>query len=226
MDKINAVAIDGPAGSGKSTISRMVAKELAFTYIDTGAMYRALTLMAMEEEININDEKAIIALLDKFNLELLPSDDDTSTIKVVLNGKDVSKDIRDSSVTNNVKHVCKIREVREKLVEIQKQLAADSGGAVMEGRDIGTVVLKNAKYKFYMDASVEERAGRRYGELVAKGKVVDKAELTKEIEERDHSDKTREVGPLKQADDAMYFDTTGLSIDEVVNKMVSVIKQS
>lgn len=223
--RTKAVAIDGPAGSGKSTVSRLVAEELGFIYIDTGAMYRALTLKVMREDVSMSDEKGIIKVSEDADIKLLPSAKDKNTIKVILDGNDVSEEIRTMEVTANVKHVCKIPAVRERMVKLQQKMASDSDkfGTVMEGRDIGTVVLPAAKYKFYLDASFDERVERRLAELRAKGQAVTHAEVADDLKQRDHTDKTREVGPLKKAEDAVLVDTTNLTIDEAVNRIAGYV---
>jgi cytidylate kinase len=223
-NKIKAVAIDGPAGSGKSTVSRMVAEKLGFVYIDTGAMYRALTLKVMRNNIELMDEKRIISLSGHTDIKLLPPGGKKS-IRVLLEGEDVSEEIRTMEVTANVKHVCKIPEVRENLVALQRKMACGLEGTVMEGRDIGTVVLPAAKYKFYLDASFDERVERRLAELRAKGDTVTRAAVADDLKQRDHTDKTRAVGPLKKADDAVLIDTTDLSIEDVVNKIVAAVNE-
>ncbi len=219
-----AVAIDGPAGSGKSTVSRLVAERLGYVYIDTGAMYRALTLKVMKKNVDMDDEEGITGLSEDLDFKLLPGDEDKKSVHVFLDGADVSQDIRKMEVTVNVKHVCKIPAVRENLVNLQRRMASDIGGTVMEGRDIGTVVLPNAKYKFYVDASFDERVERRLAEMKAKGHPVTRSEVEDDLKQRDHTDKTRRVGPLKKAEDAVFIDTTDLSIDEVVDKIVQHVK--
>ena len=219
--KINAVAIDGPAGSGKSTVSRMVAEKLGYVYIDTGAMYRALTLKVMKSNTDLSDEKRIIELSSKADIDLLPPSGGNSSIRVLLDGEDVSEAIRTMEVTSNVKHVCKIPEVRKKLVDLQRKMAMRYSGAVMEGRDIGTVVLHDAMYKFYVDASFDARVERRLAEMKAKGYPVTKQEVAEDLKARDHTDKTRKVGPLKKAEDAVFVDTTDITIDQVVAKIVT-----
>jgi cytidylate kinase len=223
--KTKAVAIDGPAGSGKSTVSKLVAERLGYLYIDTGAMYRALTLKVMRENVPFDDEVGIIKLSQDIDLTLLPSEESNSTIRVLLDGEDISEEIRKMEVTVNVKHVAKIEKVRENMVHLQRRMASSSNGAVMEGRDIGTVVLHDAKYKFYVDASFEERVERRYAELKAKGYPTSRQEVADDLKQRDHSDKTRKAGPLKKAEDAVFVDTTNLSIDEVVAKIIEQIKE-
>lgn len=225
FNRINAVAIDGPAGSGKSTISKLTAEKLGFTYIDTGAMYRALTLKVMKKNVDFADEEGIIKLSAELDLDLLPSEKASSTIRVIMDGEDVSCAIRSMEVTTNVKHVCKIPAVRENLVELQRRMAAGTGGAVMEGRDIGTVVLPGARYKFYLDADFDERVQRRLAEMRAKGHPITQQEVADDLKQRDHTDKTREVGPLKKAEDAVLLDTTNLTIDQVVDKIISYVKK-
>jgi len=223
--KINAVAIDGPAGSGKSTISRRVAVKLGYTYIDTGAMYRAATLKVMQKNINYQDEEKIIECVKDIDIKLAPSTEEGKTISVFLDSVDVTNEVRKMEVTVNVKHICKIPKVREILVILQKKLAEKSDGTVMEGRDIGTVVLANAKYKFYLDADFDERVKRRLQELKAKGQTITREEVADDLYQRDYTDKTRKVGPLKQAEDAILIDTTNLNIDQVVEKIVNYVKE-
>ena len=223
--KINAVAIDGPAGSGKSTISRMVAEKLGYTYIDTGAMYRAATLKVMNNNINMQDEEGIIKCVENIDIKLVPSKEEGITISVFLDSVDVTESIRKMEVTVNVKHICKLPEVRETLVGLQKKMAQVTDGTVMEGRDIGTVVLINAKHKFYLDADFDERVKRRLAELKNKDQDVTREEIADDLRSRDHTDKTRKVGPLKQASDAVLVDTTNLNIDQVVEKIVTLVKE-
>lgn len=216
IKKTNAVAIDGPAGSGKSTVARLVAEKIGYVYIDTGAMYRALTLKVMKRGVEFSDERSIIELSRDSEIELVGPLGTSSSIKVMLDGEDVSETIRTMEVTSNVKHVCRIPGVRERLVDLQREMARRSKGAVMEGRDIGTVVLPDAGYKFYLDASFEERVQRRFSEMKCNGHPVTRHEVAEDLKSRDHTDKTRKVGPLKKADDAIVVDTTGLSIGQVV----------
>ncbi|MBD3425666.1 MAG: (d)CMP kinase [Candidatus Omnitrophica bacterium] len=221
-----AVAIDGPAGSGKSTVSRLVAEKLGYVYIDTGAMYRALTLKVMRQNVDLDDEDEIIRFSSCLDFDLVPvRDDDKSSIRVIMDGEDISEQIRKMEVTVNVKHICKIPEVRENLVALQRRMASDINGTVMEGRDIGTVVLPNAKYKFYLDASFEERIQRRLAEMRAKGHPITRAEVADDLKQRDHTDKTRKVGPLKKAKDAVFIDTTDLSIEQVVDRIAQQVRK-
>ena len=223
---VGAIAIDGPAGSGKSTVSKRVAEKLGVLYVDTGAMYRALTLKVMAVGIKFDDEKAITELSSDLDLELLPPERSGATIRVVLDGKDVSEDIRTLEVTGNVKYVAKIASVRENLVRLQREMVADADGSVMEGRDIGTVVLPGARCKFYVDAKFEERVNRRLAELIAKGKAAARDEVADDLKQRDHADTTRKVGALKIADDAVYVDTTDLTIEEVVEKITEHVRET
>lgn len=223
--RIEAVAIDGPAGSGKSTVSRRVAEQLGYVYIDTGAMYRALTLKALNEGADLTDEKALIRLSEEIDLELTPSNRPGRTINVVLDGKDVSEEIRSMAVSEKVKFIARVAGVRKNLVKLQRGMAASAGGAVMEGRDITTVVLPGASHKFYLDASFEERVGRRLNELKSKGVFVTRREVEEDLKMRDHTDRTRKAGPLRKSDDACLLDTTEMSIDEVVERIVLSVRE-
>ena len=216
------IAIDGPAGSGKSTVAKEVAKRLNLLYVDTGAMYRALTLKAIREEVGLDDENALVELARRVNIDLKTNSD--FKLSVALDGEDVSEEIRRSYVTTNVKYVARLARVRGEMVKLQRK-AASSGGAVLEGRDIGTVVFPNADRKIYLDASVEERIKRRYNELKEKGHDITLDEIEKDVVTRDHTDKTREVAPLKKADDAVVIDTTDLTVAEVADKIVEEIKE-
>ncbi len=213
------IAIDGPAGSGKSTISKIIARKLGILYIDTGAMYRALTLKAMREGVNLEDEKALTGLAKNTKIELK----DKGALSVLLDDEDVSTLIRTPEVTNNVKYIARTPGVRQEMVKLQRAMGEASGG-VLEGRDIGTVVFPDADYKFYVDASPEERAKRRHKDMIELGADQEVDRIKKDIVERDASDVNRKVGALKQASDAIYIDTTNLSIDEVVSRIESYIK--
>jgi CMP/dCMP kinase len=207
------LAIDGPAGSGKSTISSLIAKKLGWTHIDTGAMYRAVTLQALELGINLNEEAQYRFL-------------ETSTIhydfdRIYINDRDVSEAIRSEAVTNNVSLVSSFPYVRKRLVELQKK-AAQHGNIIMDGRDIGTVVIPNADLKIFLTANVEERAKRRYKEHIKKGKESQISKVIEDIVIRDQKDSTRKESPLRKADDAIVLDTTYLTIEEVVNKIIEL----
>jgi len=214
------IAIDGPAGSGKSTVAKLLAQRLGFLYIDTGAMYRALTLKALRTKADLNDEAKLGALARTTDIELKQSG---SSLKVYLDGEDVTAQIRTPEVTNNVKYIARARAVRECMVGKQRKLG-ENGSAVMEGRDIGTVVLPNADRKFYIDASFEVRVGRRHKELKESGADLTEEEVRKDLKVRDESDFSRSIGPLKKADDAISIDTTDLTIEGVIEKLLGLIK--
>lgn len=207
------IAIDGPASSGKSTVAKIIAKDFNYTYLDTGAMYRAATYLALQNHLTENDVDEIVPLLETYSISFGRSENGEQLVFV--GDVDVTHPIRENEVTNNVSWVAAIPQVREKLVTLQ-QLIAAQGGIVMDGRDIGTVVLPNAELKIFLVASVEERAERRYKENLEKGIPADLETLKKEIAERDYKDSHREVSPLKPAADSIHFDTTGVGIAEVV----------
>lgn len=207
------IAIDGPASSGKSTVAKIIAKDFNYTYLDTGAMYRAATYLALRNHLTENDADKIVTLLETYSVSFGRSESGEQLVFV--GDVDVTHPIRDNEVTNNVSWVSAIPEVREKLVHLQ-QLIAAQGGIVMDGRDIGTVVLPDAELKIFLVASVEERAERRYKENLEKGIPADLETLKREIAERDYKDSHREVSPLKPAADSIHFDTTGIGIAEVV----------
>lgn len=208
------IAVDGPAGAGKSTICKLIAKELNLEYIDTGAMYRALTLKVLNEKIDINNAEGVIDILGDTKIDLIDKN-------VYLDGKDVSEEIRTPYVSENVSEISKISEVRDVLVALQRSMA-NSKNVIMDGRDIGVRVLKDASLKIFLTASVEERAERRYKEFTNKGLDVKLEDVIKDIEERDRIDSTREVTPLRQSEDAVLVDTTGKTIEEVVKEIVSL----
>ena len=212
------VAIDGPAGAGKSTVARTLAKKLGFIYIDTGAMYRAVTLMALREGIDLQNQDALSQLARAVSIELMP--DQNGGLRVLLNGDDVSEDIRSQQVSQNVSLVAMAPGVRKRLVELQRAMAA-RGGVVMEGRDIGTVVLPEAPVKIFLTASYQERARRRREELAAKGDIIAQEQMEKEIMIRDQLDSTRAADPLTQAADAVPIDSTSFSVNEVVDLIMA-----
>ena len=212
------IAIDGPASSGKSTVAKIIAKNLGYTYLDTGAMYRAATYLALRHDLTEEDVDQLVDLLNQYPVSFGRSEDGQQLVFVA--DVDVTHPIRDNEVTNNVSWVSALAPVRERLVAQQQQIAAQ-GGIVMDGRDIGTVVLPKAELKIFLVASVDERAERRYKENLSKGIETDLETLKEEIAARDYKDSHRETSPLKQADDAIYLDTTGLSILEVVEKIKS-----
>lgn len=217
MKKIQ-IAIDGPAGAGKSTIAKIVAEALHFTYIDTGAMYRAVTYKAMNQNIQLHDAAAIEAMLNDTSITLKPSEQGQL---VFIDGEDVSQAIRSNEVTANVSQVAAHANIREILVKMQQQLATN-GGVVMDGRDIATHVLKDAELKIFMSATVEERARRRFIDNERRGIASTIESLQQEIALRDKLDSEREASPLIQADDALYLDTTNLSIDEAVQEILKL----
>ncbi|AMO84952.1 (d)CMP kinase [Solibacillus sp. FSL W7-1472] len=220
MKKIQ-IAIDGPAGAGKSTIAKIVAEALRFTYIDTGAMYRAVTYKAMKENIQLHDAEAIEKMLQQTAITLQPSEQGQL---VFVDGQDVSQAIRSNEVTANVSEVAAHANIREILVAMQQKLAAD-GGVVMDGRDIATHVLKDAELKIYMSATVEERAHRRFLDNERRGIPSTIESLQKEIALRDKLDSEREASPLIQAEDALFLDTTNLSIDEAAQEILKLAQQ-
>jgi cytidylate kinase len=211
------IAFDGPAGSGKSTIAKIISEKLGITYLDTGAMYRAVTLYFLENNVDFNDENQVKINLEKIELEFIND-------KLYLNNKDVSVQIREKNVNDNVSFVSAIRIVREKMVDLQRKMSGKKS-VVLDGRDIGTVVFPNADYKFYITASVDVRARRRYEEELRKGiSNLSLNEVKKSMENRDYIDSNREVTPLRKADDAIEIDTSDMSIDEVLEKILSYIK--
>lgn len=214
------IAIDGPAGAGKSTVTRLLAKKLGFLYIDTGAMYRALTLKVLDEGIAIDRTQALIILANNTSIDLKNQSD--GALAVFLDGKDVSKEIRQPRITKFVSDIAKIKELREIMVKIQRQLGRRQN-AVLEGRDIGTVVFPDAEYKFYLDADFSERVRRRYQELKTAGQSITPKEVEDDLLRRDQIDSTRAVAPLKRADDAAYVDTTHLGIQEAVDTLMQYI---
>jgi CMP/dCMP kinase len=216
MEKKLSIAIDGPAAAGKSTVAKIVAEKLSYVYIDTGAMYRALTYKAKVKNINLEDENALLHTLLETKLELFPS---PKGQLVYLDQQDVTETIRSSEVTNSVSIVAKHQKVREEMVKMQQAFAV-GGGVVMDGRDIGTHVLPHAEVKVFLLASVEERAVRRHTENLQKGFPSDLEQLKVEIARRDKIDSEREFAPLKKADDAIEIDTTSLTIPEVVEKIM------
>jgi len=215
------IAIDGPAGSGKSTTARLVADHLGLLHIDTGAMYRAVTVKVLEKGVSPEDAAAITRLMDSTNVELRKSG---SELRVFLDGKDVTERIRDSDVTRSVSAVSKIRKVREAMVQRQRALSERQGG-VLEGRDIGTVVFPNADLKIFLVASLDARAKRRQDELTKRGTESTLETLTKEIVQRDNLDSNRKESPLKRALDAIELDTSRLTIEEQVDFVVQKAKE-
>ncbi|MDV6377661.1 (d)CMP kinase [Sporosarcina sp. GW1-11] len=215
------IAIDGPAAAGKSTIAKLVAKKLGFTYIDTGAMYRAITYKVLQHAVDLHDEEAIAKLIEKTDIELHPSE---HAQQVILDGVEVTDVIRSHEVTSTVSAIAALTSVRKLLVAKQQGLAAHSS-VVMDGRDIGTAVLPDAELKVFMTASVEERAQRRFLEEQSRGITTDYETLKREISERDLADSEREISPLKKAEDAIILDTTGKTIEEVTSSIVKYAEE-
>jgi CMP/dCMP kinase len=215
------IAIDGPAASGKSTTAKLVAHKLGYLHIDTGAMYRAITLKALDEKIDLNDKKEIVHLAQTSAIRLEVKD---STTKVFLDGTEVTKRIRTQLVNRSVSTVSSYQGVREVMVHEQQKMA-ESGGVVLEGRDIGTVVLPEAELKIFMIASVEERARRRKKDLAQVGIEANQVDLVKEIDARDQKDSSREASPLRKAPDAIELDTSDLTIEEQVNFILERAKE-
>ena len=220
MRKIN-IAIDGPAGAGKSTIAKALAKSRNMVYVDTGAMYRAIGLYCSRKGIQGDNEDAVVGELDNIQVSIAYENGEQV---VYLNGENVNGLIRTPEAGTMASAVSAHRKVREKMVALQQELAKTTS-VVMDGRDIGTVVLPNAEVKIYLTASSAVRAKRRYDELVAKGMECDLATLQKEIEERDYRDMNREVTPLRQAEDAVLLDTSDLNIEEVVAAMQRIVAE-
>ncbi len=216
MNKKIAIAIDGPAAAGKSTVAKIVANKLNYIYIDTGAMYRAITLKALKSSVDVNDESDLVNLLAETTVKLIQGEDGQ---RVLLDDIDVTLDIRTKDVTNNVSYVAQHPKVRMDMVARQ-QLLAKERGVVMDGRDIGTKVIPDAEVKIFLIASVDERAKRRHVENLEKGFPSDLEELKKEIEKRDLIDSEREASPLIKADDAIEIDTTSLTISEVADRIL------
>lgn len=210
------VAIDGPAGSGKGTVAKILAEKCNLIYIDTGAMYRAIAYLTLKNNINISDEEKIVELAKNAKIEFIDN-------KVFVNGEEVTKQIRTMEVTNIVSPISSIVKLRELLVDMQRKMAGESD-VIMEGRDITTVVFPNATYKFYLDASIEERANRRFKENQEKGIDATYEEIKENIRVRDYTDMHKEVGSLMRTEDQIYINSENMAIEEVVDKMQKIIE--
>lgn len=217
MSQIIKIAIDGPGGAGKSTIAKLVAKELNIDYIDTGAMYRAIGYKVTKTNTNIEDENALKQMLDN-------TDIDFSDGNIYLDGENVNTEIRTPEMSLMASKVAAIGDVRNKLVALQRNMGKTKS-IIMDGRDIGNNVLTDAEFKFFMTASPEERADRRYKELIEKGEKVTFEEVLEDIKQRDYNDTHRKLNPLKAAEDAIMLDTTGMTIEEVVNNILSEVQK-
>ena len=218
------IAIDGPAGAGKSTVSKSVARRMGYLYIDTGGMYRALALKAERQGVVSNDEAALTTLAQTTDITLTPSTEEGKLLDIFLDGENVGDKIRTEGISQAASKISTVRGVRTALQEKQRAIGK-AGGVVMEGRDIGTAVFPDAEFKFYLDASVEERAGRRYRELKAKGASVTLEEIAAEVRQRDDRDKNRPHDPLRQAPDAIYIDSDGLTIEGTADVLVEKIRE-
>lgn len=218
---IQSIAIDGPAGAGKSTIAKKAAKELSFTYVDTGAMFRAMAVYMADHGISQDDEKSISAACDDISIEIEYED---GAQQIILNGVNVTGRLREERIGNMTSAISVYPAVRTKLLELQRQIAATKS-VIMDGRDIGTCVLPNAQVKIYLTASSKTRAQRRYDELTAKGVSCDFDEIEKDIIDRDYRDMHRETSPLKQAEDAVLVDSSEMDIDEVVEAIRSIYEE-
>ena len=216
------IAMDGPAGAGKSTIAKMAAKKLDFIYVDTGAMYRAMALYFLRREIDAKDEKKIAEACEHINVTIAYQEGEQ---QVLLNGENVNAFIRTEEVSMMTSNTSKYPAVREKLLYLQRELAA-ANNVIMDGRDIGTCVLPDAELKIYLTASASERAKRRYLEQKERGVESDLAQIERDIIARDEQDMNREIAPLKQAEDAIYLDTSDMTIEEVVTKIVSLVQKA
>lgn len=221
VDKKLIVAIDGPSGAGKSTLSKALAKRTGYVNIDTGAMYRSVALMVNRQQIDIDDAKALQKLCAGLSIEFVR---EAEQERVIVNGEDVSQQIRTPEVSLLTSKVAAQPVVRDAMVRLQRQMG-ETGGVVLEGRDIGTVVFPHAQVKFFLSATAEERGRRRYEELTAKGVDVDLQQTIAEVEQRDAADSAREHAPLKRAEDAVDIDSTRMTIDEVLDFMLRTIAE-
>ncbi len=218
MKDLCSIAIDGPAGAGKSTVARIVAEKLGFEYVDTGAMYRAYTLKVLNMNLDPENRDHVLSILEDTDIDFMEN-------HIYLDGKIVDDEIRDNKVSKQVSYIASIKEVREKMVEIQ-QLIAKKRSVVMDGRDITTVVLPKANFKFFVTASVEERGRRRFLELQSKGiKDITLEEIIGDIARRDNIDSNREESPLTLTEDSVLVDTTSLTIEESVDRIISIVKE-
>lgn len=217
------VTIDGPAASGKSTVARLLAEKLGASFLDTGAMYRAVTLAAIEVGVDMNDEEKLLGVLDSREFQFAVRE---ARMAVSIDGVDVTERIRRPKVTANARYIASAAKLREKLVEMQRQFAAGEKKIVTEGRDQGTVAFPDADVKFYLTADARERARRRQSEMPAEAGKENLEQIQRAIEERDKSDEERVIGPLRPAEDAVVVDTTDLSIEEVVEKLLSLIEDN
>lgn len=217
LNKNISIAIDGPAGAGKSTIAKQIASKLNIEYIDTGAMYRALTLKVLQLKLNPKNQNDVVTAIIDTNI-------DFKNNSIYLDDINVDEEIRENIINNNVSFVAKVKEVRDAMVIMQQELSKMKS-VIMDGRDIGSIVLPDADFKFFITATVDERANRRYKELISKGEAdISLEQIKKEIENRDEIDTTREIAPLIQTQDACKIDTTNMTINECVEKIISIVR--
>ena len=216
-----AIAVDGPAGSGKSTVAKAVARKLGIIYVDTGAMYRTVALHCKQNGVAWDKEADVVASLESLKMKIVPEEGGQ---KIFLNDVDVTTEVRSAEIGKGASAVAAYPVVRERMVELQQEMAKEHS-VIMDGRDIGTVVLPDAEVKIYLDAGVEERARRRVGELIAKGETPDFEEIKKMIIERDHNDMNREHSPLRRADDAISLDSTSMTIEEVQQAILDIVQE-
>jgi cytidylate kinase len=217
------VTIDGPGGSGKSTVARLLADRLSAVFLDTGAMYRAVTLAAMNRGLDLTDESQLLSVFDTEDFDFRAESD---RMTVLINGEDFTGKIRTVEVTSNARYIASAAKVRDRLVQMQQDFASENPRMVTEGRDQGTVVFPDADFKFFLTASLEERAKRRAAEMGVTRDSDEFETIKNDLKERDTSDESRKVAPLKIPDDAVEIDTTELSLDEVVNKIARIIEKS
>ena len=210
------VAIDGPAGAGKSTIAKLIAKELGLMYINTGAMYRAVTMIALENNIAYNDSESLNEIINNMEMEFINDE-------LYLNGENIQSKLSSLSISKNVSNYAAVKQVREKLIDCMRKMS-EKYDVIMDGRDIGTVVLRDSKHKFFLTATAEARAERRFKELKDHGVEVSYEDILNEIKERDYLDENREIDPLSKAIDAIEIDSTNLKIDEVIRAIINKIK--
>lgn len=222
-EPMRIVTIDGPSGVGKSTISKKLAQRIGFTYLDTGAMYRAVALKCKKEGVDIRNEGEIQRILSGLHIELLPAPSEREDVRVLLDGEDVSGVIRTEEISMLASAVSALGPVRERLTGMQRKIGA-AGGLVAEGRDMGTVVFPEAAWKFYLDAAPEERARRRIRQLRQRGLPVNEREILEQITERDRNDRERNIAPLRAAPDAVRIDSTDRSVEEVIAEVLTVVR--